>query len=130
MFQRYQIIYRQSIIADLQWKEYPLILRSHDVSCDLLHHLTTFILMFQVEYCYPPFNEGSSPESPQLPTEWKHLPSLALPDGAHNYVEGLFTEAKIIFKLLTSKDRKVAWVKYNFIVKYILKDLDIDICHY
>ncbi|GAV06525.1 hypothetical protein RvY_16495 [Ramazzottius varieornatus] len=61
----------------------------------------------QLEYCYPPFPtppwqltrttegttgdtlqevklEGDTPEL-MLPEEWKHLPSLALPDGAHKY---------------------------------------------
>ena len=50
MFQRHQIIYpqlinviddRQLTIADLEWKEYPLILGSHDASRDLLRHLTS-----------------------------------------------------------------------------------------
>jgi hypothetical protein len=42
----------------------------------------------QVEYSYPPLKEGDSVDNPNLPEEWKHLPSLALPDGAHNYQKG------------------------------------------
>ncbi|ESO88012.1 hypothetical protein LOTGIDRAFT_206952 [Lottia gigantea] len=41
----------------------------------------------QVEYSYPPLIEGNTVESHEIPKEWKHLPSLALPDGAHNYVK-------------------------------------------
>ncbi|ESN92581.1 hypothetical protein HELRODRAFT_186563 [Helobdella robusta] len=41
----------------------------------------------QVEYAYPPLIEGNSHESNECPKQWKHLPSLALPDGAHNYSE-------------------------------------------
>lgn len=39
----------------------------------------------QVEFSYPPLIEGNSYESHEIPDEWKHIPSLALPDGAHNY---------------------------------------------
>ncbi|RUS73088.1 hypothetical protein EGW08_019149 [Elysia chlorotica] len=39
----------------------------------------------QVEFSYPPLIEGNSYESHEIPEEWKHIPSLALPDGAHNY---------------------------------------------
>ncbi|KAB7503200.1 Late secretory pathway protein AVL9-like protein [Armadillidium nasatum] len=35
----------------------------------------------QVEYVYPPFDS----ENGELPDKWKHLPSLCLPDGAHNH---------------------------------------------
>lgn len=27
-------------------------------------------------------------DSNQVPEEWKHLPSLGVPDGAHNYTKG------------------------------------------
>jgi hypothetical protein len=51
----------------------------------------------QIDYCYPPMNwtTNDSEQSPikaigdgscgQLPNVWKTLPSVALPDGAHNY---------------------------------------------
>ena len=42
----------------------------------------------QVEFSYPPLIEGNSYESHEIPEEWKHIPSLALPDGAHNYQKG------------------------------------------
>ncbi|EFO26146.2 hypothetical protein LOAG_02340 [Loa loa] len=34
----------------------------------------------QVEYCYPPITDNEG----ELPLAWQNLPSLALPDGAHN----------------------------------------------
>ncbi|XP_064456810.1 late secretory pathway protein AVL9 homolog [Ornithodoros turicata] len=40
------------------------------------HHIRGY----QLEYAYPPLAD-------ELPEAWKHLPSLALPDGAHNYEE-------------------------------------------
>lgn len=43
-----------------------------------------------VEYAYPPFSPCGTPPSSltsQLPSEWRHLPHLALPDGCHNYEE-------------------------------------------
>ncbi|XP_061179764.1 late secretory pathway protein AVL9 homolog [Saccostrea echinata] len=39
----------------------------------------------QVEYSYPPLLEGNDVNSSEVPPEWKHLASLAIPDGAHNY---------------------------------------------
>ncbi|XP_067648728.1 late secretory pathway protein AVL9 homolog isoform X2 [Haliotis asinina] len=41
----------------------------------------------QVEYSYPPLIPGNAVDSHDVPERWKHLPSLALPDGAHNYVK-------------------------------------------
>jgi len=41
----------------------------------------------QVEFCYPPFHDSDGINSPVIPEEWKCLPFLALPDGAHNYDE-------------------------------------------
>lgn len=41
----------------------------------------------QVEFSYPPLLEDAAVDSPELPEEWKHLPSLAIPDGAHNFLE-------------------------------------------
>lgn len=41
-----------------------------------------------VEYVYPPLTNPSVKDSSltsQLPSEWRHLPHLALPDGCHNY---------------------------------------------
>ncbi|XP_076360717.1 late secretory pathway protein AVL9 homolog [Tachypleus tridentatus] len=38
----------------------------------------------QVDYSYPPLLKGQPFDSSELPECWKHLPSLALPDGAHN----------------------------------------------
>lgn len=41
----------------------------------------------QVEFSYPPLMPGEGHDSNLLPEEWKYLPFLALPDGAHNYQE-------------------------------------------
>lgn len=47
------------------------------------HHIKGY----QLEYAYPPLVEGCTSDSQEMPEPWKHLPSLALPDGAHNYEE-------------------------------------------
>ncbi|KAJ8025325.1 Late secretory pathway protein AVL9-like [Holothuria leucospilota] len=39
----------------------------------------------QVDFSFPPLFEDKGCESRDLPAKWKHLPCLALPDGAHNY---------------------------------------------
>lgn len=41
----------------------------------------------QVEYSYPPLVEGNDVNCSEVPKEWKHLASLAIPDGAHNYTK-------------------------------------------
>ncbi|KAM4028056.1 late secretory pathway protein AVL9 homolog [Anomaloglossus baeobatrachus] len=41
----------------------------------------------QVEFSYPPLIPGEGHDSHSLPGEWKYLPFLALPDGAHNFQE-------------------------------------------
>lgn len=38
-----------------------------------------------IEYCYPELPINETDGNYILPNNWKHLPSLALPDGAHNY---------------------------------------------
>uniref|UniRef100_A0A7E4ZZP2 UDENN domain-containing protein n=1 Tax=Panagrellus redivivus TaxID=6233 RepID=A0A7E4ZZP2_PANRE len=39
----------------------------------------------QVEYCYPPLKDNVVPDPDKdIPEQWTFLPSLALPDGAHN----------------------------------------------
>lgn len=48
-----------------------------------------------MEYSYPPLVPGTDEESGEVPVEWKHLPTLALPDGAHNYSKG--SSAKNLF---------------------------------
>ncbi|XP_039296936.1 late secretory pathway protein AVL9 homolog [Nilaparvata lugens] len=40
----------------------------------------------QVEYSFPPLNPDGSDDS-ECPAGWKYLPTLALPDGSHNYEE-------------------------------------------
>ncbi|XP_033841983.1 late secretory pathway protein AVL9 homolog isoform X2 [Periophthalmus magnuspinnatus] len=41
----------------------------------------------QVEFSYPPLVPDGEHDSGLIPDEWKYLPFLALPDGAHNYQE-------------------------------------------
>ena len=41
--------------------------------------------------------EGNPVDSNQVPDEWKHLPSLGIPDGAHNYTKGSKQVVKITF---------------------------------
>lgn len=44
----------------------------------------TFLFARQVEYSFPPLVSGAPNE---CPLGWKYLPTLALPDGSHNYDE-------------------------------------------
>ena len=40
----------------------------------------------QVEYAYPPLlGPDGDHHSSELPSQWRQLPSLALPDGSHNF---------------------------------------------
>jgi hypothetical protein len=40
----------------------------------------------QLEYAYPKLSRtDGNDDGLQLPNNWKHLPSLALPDGSHNH---------------------------------------------
>lgn len=39
----------------------------------------------QVEYAHPPLIPGGDSYSSELPSQWRNLPSLALPDGSHNW---------------------------------------------
>ncbi|XP_059474861.1 late secretory pathway protein AVL9 homolog [Neocloeon triangulifer] len=39
----------------------------------------------QVEYSYPPLVPGGAFDSNECPPGWHYLPTLALPDGSHNY---------------------------------------------
>uniref|UniRef100_A0A915PIA1 UDENN domain-containing protein n=1 Tax=Setaria digitata TaxID=48799 RepID=A0A915PIA1_9BILA len=48
----------------------------------------------QMEYCYPPLTDNEG----ELPIAWQNLPSLALPDGAHN------VDHDVIYFLLPSLD--------------------------
>uniref|UniRef100_A0A1I8EER7 UDENN domain-containing protein n=1 Tax=Wuchereria bancrofti TaxID=6293 RepID=A0A1I8EER7_WUCBA len=48
----------------------------------------------QIEYCYPPLTDREG----ELPAAWQNLPSLALPDGAHN------VDHDLIYFLLPSLD--------------------------
>ncbi|VDK45440.1 unnamed protein product [Anisakis simplex] len=48
--------------------------------------------VFQVEFSYPPLNDSTG----EIPNAWQNLPSLALPDGAHN------VDQDVIYFLLPS----------------------------
>lgn len=53
------------------------------------HFFSAVELMFQVEYCYPPLVSNITRiTDDNLPPQWRHISSLALPDGAHNYEKG------------------------------------------
>lgn len=54
-----------------------------------------------MEYSFPPLIEGAPYESNECPTAWKYLPTLALPDGSHN-----FEEDTVYFHLPSLKDPK------------------------
>jgi hypothetical protein len=47
--------------------------------------LTNISLSPQVEYSYPPIIPGAAYDSNECPPGWHYLPTLALPDGSHNY---------------------------------------------
>ena len=40
----------------------------------------------QVEYSYPPLMPEGDSRSSELPSQWRHLPALAMPDGSHNFL--------------------------------------------
>lgn len=63
------------------WESYSVINPKSVYSC-------LFLFLFQVEFSYPPIIPGAGHDSNTLPEEWKYLPFLALPDGAHNHQEG------------------------------------------
>lgn len=64
-----------------------------------------------VDYAYPPLLPDGQGHSPELPSQWKHLPSLALPDGSHNYesdtayfhLPDLHSKLKAIYKIKTHR---------------------------
>lgn len=41
----------------------------------------------QVEYAHPPLMPGGESISNEVPSQWRNLPSLALPDGSHNFTQ-------------------------------------------
>lgn len=47
---------------------------------------------YQIEYCYPSIVESSKTFDLEknFPLQWRELPSLAIPDGAHNVESGFF----------------------------------------
>ena len=55
----------------------------------ILFNMTQIMLCTKVEYSYPPLIPGNTVDSGKVPPEWKHLASLALPDGAHNFLSGM-----------------------------------------
>uniref|UniRef100_A0A2I3LYU5 AVL9 cell migration associated n=1 Tax=Papio anubis TaxID=9555 RepID=A0A2I3LYU5_PAPAN len=57
------------------------------ISNDIIQCGLSRLLSFKVEFSYPPLIPGDGHDSHTLPEEWKYLPFLALPDGAHNYQE-------------------------------------------
>ncbi|DAA30574.1 TPA: CG11178-like [Bos taurus] len=73
--------FRAEFIDIVKWRQQAwLILTS------VIESLKAF-LPVEVEFSYPPLIPGDGHDSHTLPEEWKYLPFLALPDGAHNYQE-------------------------------------------
>uniref|UniRef100_A0A915D342 UDENN domain-containing protein n=1 Tax=Ditylenchus dipsaci TaxID=166011 RepID=A0A915D342_9BILA len=78
--------------------------------CQLVSHPILHILVvgfhhkhgYQIEYCFPPVKPGCiSPDlSHDFPQLWSNLPSLSLPDGAHN------VESDVIYFLLPSLEHQ------------------------
>lgn len=64
----------------------------------LKHELQLIVKHFQVEYSFPPLLEG---DPHACPAGWKYLPTLALPDGSHN-----FDEDTVFFHLPSLSDPK------------------------
>ncbi|XP_055680402.1 late secretory pathway protein AVL9 homolog [Lutzomyia longipalpis] len=54
----------------------------------------------QVEFSHPPLIEGTTGKN-ECPSGWKYLPTLALPDGSHN-----FTDDTVFFNLPSLTDPK------------------------
>lgn len=58
----------------------------------------------QIEYCHPPFKDVKSSQNVtddlEIPSAWETLPSLAIPDGAHN------VESDIIYFILPSRSHQ------------------------
>lgn len=65
-----------------------------------------------MEYSYPTVSEGESLKGSDLPEPWKHLPTLALPDGAHNYEQGEFI---IIFVFFSHINNKIQFLIVNLL---------------
>ncbi|XP_012316732.1 late secretory pathway protein AVL9 homolog isoform X2 [Aotus nancymaae] len=62
-------------------------LKSTHLQLDSSLKLNHQAVPLEVEFSYPPLIPGDGHDSHTLPEEWKYLPFLALPDGAHNYQE-------------------------------------------
>ena len=74
-----------------------------DVIC-CTHLSVAFYIAFhncyQVEFAFPPLSAADESDSSGIPSVWKNLPSLALPDGAHNFIKGLTTIVASIMTVL------------------------------
>lgn len=56
---------------------------------------------WQVDYSYPPLTTDKDGATNECPDGWKFLPTLALPDGSHNFIEDT-----VFFNLPSLKDPK------------------------
>lgn len=82
---------------DSEMSQMPnVVLDDSTVSNDKNHILYVLVVGFhhkkgcQIDFCYPPMknttpNAHENSPTNKLPSIWKTLPSIALPDGAHNY---------------------------------------------
>lgn len=58
-------------------------------------------ILSQVDYAYPPLFSDQPNDSVECPDGWKYLPTLALPDGSHN-----FEEDTVFFNLPSLNDSR------------------------
>ena len=97
----------------------------HFFACDLLKLLIIIQKGTLLEYSYPPLIEGQPHSSSALPVEWKSLPALALPDGAHHQE----TDSSYFLLPLPGSDRCVFGVSfYRQIETEKLKVKTADVC--
>jgi hypothetical protein len=97
----------------------------HFYVCGLLKLLIIIQKGTLLEYSYPPLIEGQPHSSSALPVEWKSLPALALPDGAHHHE----TDSSYFLLPLPGSDRCVFGVSfYRQIETEKLKVKTADVC--
>lgn len=68
----------------------PLLLEVALLQCALRSIINNyyFVVVMQVEFCYPKLKYGEVDGRPVMPPEWGYITALALPDGAHLTKEG------------------------------------------
>lgn len=88
----------------------------------------------QVDYSYPPLFVDKPNESVECPDGWKYLPTLALPDGSHN-----FAEDTVFFNLPSLNDPRktvygiscyVRWFLFALTLEYDINMTSIFLLHF